>query len=59
MRADRLIDLLKTFSADAMVTGHMKGFFLTNHDGTGEVIVLNETLRAPAETSSQKPKTAA
>ena len=59
MRADRLIGLLKNFPADAIVTGHVNGLFLTNYDGTGEVIVLNETLRAPAETSSQKSKTAA
>jgi hypothetical protein len=62
MRADRLIDLLKNFPADAIVTGHVNGFCVTNYDGTAEVIVLNQTLTAadPAETSkSQKLRTVA
>jgi hypothetical protein len=47
MRADRLTDLLKNSPADAIVTGHEHGFVVTNHDGTGEVIVLNQSLTAP------------
>jgi len=59
MRADKLIELLKNFPADALVTAHVHGFAVTNHDGTGEVIVLNQSLAGPdsAETSgSQKPR---
>jgi hypothetical protein len=40
MRADRLIDLLKNFPANVLVTGHANGFVVKNQDGTGEVIVL-------------------
>jgi hypothetical protein len=55
MRADRLIDLLKNFPVDATVTGHEHRFVVTNHDGTGEVIVLNQTLTAPEEPKAVYP----
>ena len=45
IRANVLMDLLKTFPPDAIIRGFEDGISVRNADGAGEVLVLNDASR--------------
>jgi hypothetical protein len=56
IRTNLLIELLKTFPADAIVRGFGDGLTVTNADGTGEVVLLNDGFGVPAKTTQSPLK---
>jgi hypothetical protein len=52
--ASTLIEFLRTFPENAIVHGFENGLSVKNADGTGEVVLLNDTFRIPAKTTLSK-----
>jgi hypothetical protein len=54
IRTALLIDLLKTFPHDATVRGFEDGLSVTNADGTGQVVMLNDHIHVPATAETRR-----
>jgi hypothetical protein len=54
IRANVLIELLRTFPIDATVHGFENGLTVKNPDGTGEVVMLNDMFGIPAKSTLSK-----
>jgi hypothetical protein len=54
IRTNLLIELLQSFPADAIVRGFADGLTVTNADGTGGVVLLNDGFGVPAKTTPSK-----
>ena len=48
IQTNSLTELLKVFPADAIVRGFDEGLTVKNADGSGEVVVLNDSFYVPS-----------